>query len=256
MEKEGYKEGKWGYRKEDSRQKSIVDNYTYTFTIDKSNFDGQVTSETTDVDATNTVYNPHYHEYLFASSFGIDFDKVNDLSLDSLIFLANAKAWNKDDLSDVEIVDVQYDAITEPGIYPITFSTKNGTSSTTNFFVSDEGATHFVDNYVITMNDVTLDTSDVAKLSTEKVLELTNAKAYNIVTGEEVAIEYIDTSKLSTDEGIYTIDIGVSEDVFVTNNIFVTNVHTKILVYLIIGAVIVVVLCAAIVFNKKSVFKY
>ncbi|MFV0381366.1 MAG: ABC transporter ATP-binding protein [Breznakia sp.] len=87
------------------------------------------------VEVTMTVYNkqPVYNEqekeFISANSFYVDIQELENLNVDEVIARADAQAWkDSEDEELLSIHKVDYEVKPEEGIYPLTFSTSNGTS--------------------------------------------------------------------------------------------------------------------------------
>ena len=77
-------------------------------------------------------------EKISANNFYVDVEDVKDLDDKEIVALSNAQAW--DPVSDeyISIARIEYDIQEEPGQYPVTFSTANGTSIERTIFVVNQ----------------------------------------------------------------------------------------------------------------------
>ncbi|MCF2554762.1 ABC transporter ATP-binding protein [Faecalicatena contorta] len=77
-------------------------------------------------------------EKISANNFYVDVEDVKDLDDKEIVALSNAQAW--DPVSDeyISIARIEYDIQEEPGQYPVTFSTSNGTSIERTIFVVNQ----------------------------------------------------------------------------------------------------------------------
>lgn len=77
-------------------------------------------------------------EKISANNFYVDVDDVETLDDKEVIALSNAHAWNVESDEYVSIAKVEYDIHKEEGLYPVTFTTGNGTKIERMIFVVDQ----------------------------------------------------------------------------------------------------------------------
>lgn len=77
-------------------------------------------------------------EKISANNFYVDVDDVETLDDKEIIALSNAHAWNVESDEYVSIAKVEYDIHKEEGLYPVTFTTGNGTKIERMIFVVDQ----------------------------------------------------------------------------------------------------------------------
>lgn len=76
-------------------------------------------------------FNAEAHEKISANDFTMDLEDVENISDAEVIARANAQAWSTEDEDElISLSKVEYDVKEEPGTYPVTFSTSEGTSIT------------------------------------------------------------------------------------------------------------------------------
>jgi hypothetical protein len=82
------------------------------------------------------LLNEEAKEKISANDFTMDLDDVDNISDAEVIARANAQAWSTEDEEElISLHKVEYEVKKEPGTYPVTFSTADGTSITVNINV-------------------------------------------------------------------------------------------------------------------------
>lgn len=90
------------------------------------------------VSTDRPVYNESANEKMSANDFFLDFDDVDNLDESTIISRADAQAWNPETDEFISIKDISYEIKKENGVYPVTFTTAQGTTVTVNMIVKDE----------------------------------------------------------------------------------------------------------------------
>lgn len=90
------------------------------------------------VSTDQPVYNETANEKMSANDFFLDFDDVDNLDESTIISRADAQAWNPETDEFISIKDISYEIKKENGVYPVKFTTAQGTTVTVNMIVKDE----------------------------------------------------------------------------------------------------------------------
>lgn len=77
-------------------------------------------------------------EMISANNFFVDLEDVKTLDYKEVIARSNAQAWNPETDDYISIAKIDYNLKEEPGQYPVTFSTANGTSIQRTIFVVNQ----------------------------------------------------------------------------------------------------------------------
>lgn len=187
--------------------KASVGTYSITFKTAKG------TSITVSVTVSDyVVVDPVTGEQISANDFRIGKDAVNGLTDKQVIELSNAKAISSSTGQEVEITDVNKDALkAEKGNYSVTLATAAGTSATIVVTVTDAGTVDPVNEEVISANSFVMEVSEVADVSDAILIERADAKAYRLADGSEVAISSVDKSELKAHAGAYDITFATAK---------------------------------------------
>ncbi|MDF9838263.1 cell division inhibitor SulA, partial [Breznakia sp. PFB2-8] len=139
------------------------------------------TAKGTNVTVKATVYDKvvideDNEEGIAANDFFIDIDKVATITDADLIALANAKAWNVSDSSNVEITNVTHTLEAAKGVYDVTFATAKGTEVTVRARV----VTNIIENadFVITAENFDLSKEEAQSLTDKMMIERSQVEAY------------------------------------------------------------------------------
>ena len=84
------------------------------------------------------TFNTAANEKMSANDFYLDVSDVAELTEAEIIARADAQAWNPDTDTLVSINKVEYHIEPKNGVYPVVFSTAQGTRATANMIVRDE----------------------------------------------------------------------------------------------------------------------
>lgn len=77
-------------------------------------------------------------EKISATNFYVDLEDVGELDDKEVIARSNAQAWDPETDDYISITKIEYDVQEEEGLYPVTFSTANGTSIERTIFVVNQ----------------------------------------------------------------------------------------------------------------------
>lgn len=77
-------------------------------------------------------------EKISASNFYVDLEDVGELDDKEVIARSNAQAWDPETDDYISIAKIEYDVQEEEGLYPVIFSTANGTSIERTIFVVNQ----------------------------------------------------------------------------------------------------------------------
>ncbi|XCP85786.1 ABC transporter ATP-binding protein [Roseburia hominis] len=77
-------------------------------------------------------------EKISATNFYVDLEDVKDLDDKEVVARSNAQAWNPETDDYISISKIEYDVREEEGVYPVTFSTANGTTIERSIFVVNQ----------------------------------------------------------------------------------------------------------------------
>lgn len=84
------------------------------------------------------VFNEAANEKISANDFYLDVEDVAELDEATIVARADAQAWNPDTDEFVSIKEIVYSIEPKIGKYPVTFTTKAGTSITVNMIVKEQ----------------------------------------------------------------------------------------------------------------------
>ena len=84
------------------------------------------------------TFNTAANEKMSANDFYLDISDVEELTDADIIARADAQAWNPDTDSLISISKVEYHIEPKNGVYPVVFSTTQGTKATANMIVREE----------------------------------------------------------------------------------------------------------------------
>ncbi|MFV0394893.1 MAG: hypothetical protein ACK5LC_10940, partial [Coprobacillaceae bacterium] len=158
-----------------------------------------------------------------------------------------AKAWKVDSIDGATDVDATitddggYKA--EEGVYTIVVAAKDETSVNRTVYgivVPDDAHIEETEDYVIIASNATISSNKVAQLDAQKVINLTNAKAYNKNTGQLVDVAITGGNHGITEvKGDYPVTfeivekqtIQVTATVTVTETMLVLNANDVIVTY-------------------------
>ncbi len=155
-------------------------------------------------------FDPQTYEAMFAIPFNIEVSEVSSITADEIIKRSKIHAFSiKSFHEKVEITTVDFSSLkSEIGVYKVNLSTSKGSQVTIPVVVSYDNGNITINNEeaVISKNFVTF-LDETSQLSFNRVLELTSAKAYNLVTYEQIEIYGINYSSVLRKVGAYEIGI-------------------------------------------------
>lgn len=150
---------------------------------------------TMDVKDDKPVFNESAKEYMSANPFNLDIEDVKELSDAEIIARADAQAWSSETEELISIVKVSHEIKPIKGIYPVTFSTSEGTSYTVNMIVKDQnrieskefGEEIFAENFFKKVDEI----QDSVALDTDLKI-WANAQAWDLEDELPVEITTVD----------------------------------------------------------------
>ena len=192
---------------DDSNIDAKLGTYEATFTTDAG------TAQKVFVTVTdNGMVNEDTKESITANNFSLQVGEVNDLTLDKVIELSGAYAWNIETGAKVPVTSWnKYDLKDEVGDYEISVSTDAGTDAFVTVSVRDSAVTDENNGEHISANNIIIAKDQVTSLNLAKAIEMSNAVAYEIESHTPVAITVFDNANIKAEVGTYDASLSTAK---------------------------------------------
>lgn len=194
----------------------IIDYSSVTNAIDSGNVQVVITYKSEGIEVSKTINVEVFKEIVIeyaieASNFVLQSNELNDSDLRSAIIVrSGVKARNVTEDKAANITFETNQINSTPGQYELVFKTENNVSKTVKVFVVNDGVCYPVDcnkqgvQEVVVASDFIVESSEFDELDENKLIELSNAKAYSVVDGKVISV-YVDYSGLTSEDKSYDV---------------------------------------------------
>ncbi|TLG71749.1 immunoglobulin-like domain-containing protein [Culicoidibacter larvae] len=157
------------------------------------------------------------NESIIADDFNLTSAEAAALTPVQAVQLAGAKAWEHQTGADVVITTIDISKVqATKGVYDVTFATAKGTTIAVKAVVDYVNPPVVGDNESIIADDFILTIDEAATLTTDKAVTFASAKAWEHVSGQDVAITTVDISSVQATKGVYDVVFATTKGTSIT----------------------------------------